>query len=193
MCGPTTGRWRIQRGTTLGLVCAGLPLLGHDFGGWDRAAAVAVLAALVLMLSIRLASQRLSFLVVSSIMIASQLAMHGLLSVTLDRPSAAEMLAYHAHFDASIWTSGTPYLLDRLAQNLLLTLAVVLLLCMLEHNVWTWFRVAALRLLGPVPCLPPPPPTEAPVPQPQDITAVPPSAPTPRWHGRRAPPTPVAA
>lgn len=193
MCGPTTRRWRIRRGATLGLVCAGLPLLGHDFGGWDRAAAVAILASLLLVLGIRLASQQLSFLVMSSIMIASQMAVHSLLSVTLDRPSAAEVWTYHAHFDTSIWTSGTPYLIDRLAQNLLLTLAVVLVLYALEHNVWTWFRVAALRLLRPSPSIPPLFPAETPVARTDDVTAVPPPAPAPRAHGRRAPPLPTAA
>jgi hypothetical protein len=175
------------------LVCAGLPLLGHEVGGWDRAAVMAVLALLLLKLGLRLASQRVSFLALASIMIASQMAVHGLLSVTLDRPSAVEVWTYHAHLDTSVWTSGTPYLVDRLVHNLLLTLAVVLVLYALERNIWTWFCVAALRLLMPIPHLPLLPPPEARVPQPDDITAVPRPAPAPRLHGRRAPPVLYAA
>jgi hypothetical protein len=167
-------------------------LLGHDFGGWDRAG-VAVLATVLLVLGVRLASRQLSFLVMSSIMIASQMAVHGILSVTLDRPSVAEVWTYHAHFDTSVWTSGTPYLLDRLAHNLLLTLAVLLVLYALELNIWTWFRVAALRLLRPIPSIPPLFPAESPALRVDDVTAVPPAAPDPRPHGRRAPPRVAAA
>lgn len=187
------GRWRIRRGATLGLVCAGLPLLGHEVGGWDRAAFMAVFALLLLKLGVRLASQRVSFLVLSGIMTASQMAVHTVLSVTLDRPSAVEVWTYHAHFDSSIWTSGTPYLIDRLAQNLLLTLVVVLVLYILESNVWTWFRVSALRLLVPVPSLPMLPHTEASVPRADDVKVPPRPAPAPRLHGRRAPPVLHAA
>jgi hypothetical protein len=178
----------MRRGAALALVCAGLPLLGHEVGSWYRAAAMAVIALLLLKLGLRLASQRVSFPALASIMIASQAAMHVLLSVTLDRPSAVEVWTYHAHLDTSVWTSGTPYLIDRLVHNLLLTLAVVLVLYALERNIWTWFCVAALRLLMPIPHLPLLPPPEARVPQPEDITAVPRPAPAPRLHGRRAPP-----
>lgn len=175
------------------MVCAALPLLGHDVGGWDRAAIMAVLALLLLRLGIRLASQQVSFLVLSSLMIASQLAVHVLLSVTLDRPSAGQVWTYHAHLDTRIWTSGTPYLIDRLAQNLLLTLAVVLVLYALERNVWTWFHIAALRLLILIPSVAPLPLSEASVPQTDDVTAVPRPAPAPSVHGRRAPPVLYAA
>jgi hypothetical protein len=169
-------------------------LLGDDVEAmWHRAAFVAVFALLLLKLCIRLASQRVSFLALSGIMIASQMVVHALLDVTLDRPSAVEVWTYHAHVDPTIWTSGTPYLIDRLAQNLLLTLAVVLVLYALERNIWTWFGVAALRLLIHLPSLPLLPPAEARVPLTDDGTAVPRPAPAPRLHGRRAPPLLYAA
>jgi hypothetical protein len=179
---------------TLGVVCAGLPLLGHDSEAtWHRAALMALLALLLLKLCLRLASQRVSFPVLSSIMIASQMAVHAVLGVTLDRPSAVEVWTYHAHFDTSIWTKGTPYLVDRLAHNLLLTLAVVLVLYALERNIWTWFRVAALHLLILLPSLPLLPATDPPVPLTDDTTTRPRPAPAPRLHGRRAPPLLCAA
>lgn len=193
MHGPTEGPWRIRRGGTLGLVCATLPLLGHDVGSMEaRAGFVAAVAFVLLAFCIRLASHRLSFPALAGVLVVSQMAIHAVLGVTVDAHTDGQVWTYHAHVAFINWASGAQQAGTSLASNLVVTLAAVLILYALERNIWTWFRVAAVRLLIPVPPIPLLPATDVPLARTDSDSPIPQLAPIPRSRGRRAPPSELA-
>lgn len=154
---PGTGRWRLIRGAVLALVCCGLPLYGYSPDRVaDRGPVIAVMALLACVLGVRVAASQVSFSGLTGAIVTGQLAMHGLLALTIDRPDPAEVWTYHPDLPRLEWLSGAHGTARMLASELLLDLVVAAVLYGCECSVWTWFRLAALRLLSPVPSLAPP-------------------------------------
>ena len=134
------------------LVCCALPLFGHNAArSPDRALAIGVTVIVFFAVGLRLCTRQLSFPCLVGLLIVGQLAMHALLEVIVDRPVRAEVWTYHAHLTTLEWMSGSQGLARMLVSHILLDVLVASVLFGVESNVWTWFRLAALRLLVPLP------------------------------------------
>ena len=134
------------------LVCCALPLYGHQAArSPDRDLAIVATVIVFLGVGLRLCTRQVSVPRLVGLLVLGQLAMHALLEVTIDRPVRTEVWTYHVHFPTFTWVSGSQGTARMLASHLLLDLLVASVLFGVESNVWTWFRLAALRLLTPPP------------------------------------------
>ncbi len=152
MSGPGEGPCRVVRGATLALVCCGLPLLGHNPDRiLNRGSIIGLMILVLVGVGLRLAVRQVSWLSLAGMIIAGQLAMHALLKVTVDRRDPEQVWTYHAHFPPVGWAFGAQGTARMLATHLVLDLLVAAVLYGFESNLWTWFRIAALRVLCPMP------------------------------------------
>ena len=194
MRGPGEGPWRVVRGIALALVCCGLPLFGHNLGrDLDRGAIIGLTILVLLGAGVLLAARQVSFLCLAGVLIAGQMLMHALLEVTVDRRVPGQVWTYHAHVPPLEWASGAQGAGRMLATHLVLDLLAAAVLYGFESNLWTWFRIAALRVLCPMP---------SPVlPLAPDVPVLPPLYDEPSYRplllvsasGRRGPPGPQTA
>ena len=191
---PGQGAWRVIRGGVMTLVCCVLALSGHDaFRDLGRASAIVVLGMGVLGLSLWMVGRQMSFPRLAGLSVIGQLAIHGLLGVTIDRPVPGEVWTYHAHLPALGWMLSAQTAAGVLEEDLLITLLVAAILCGGEYNIWAWFRRAARRLVVAPPQLIPLPTPDAPTLQP--VCAAPTFAPLfcVSGLGRRGPPATALA
>jgi hypothetical protein len=123
---------------------------------------VAVVIAVLLALSMRLASRQASFVGLAGSLVSGQIAVHGALGLLGDgRHWPVE--AFVGHNGSPQWLeslSGVNGTLAMVASHVLIALIAAVLLYGCESNLWAWFRIAALRLIRRILffCVAPPPP-----------------------------------
>jgi hypothetical protein len=122
---------------------------------------VAVVIAVLLALSMRLASRQASFVGLAGSLVSGQIAVHGTLGLLGDgRHGPVE--AFVGHNGSPQWLeslSGVNGTLAMVASHVLIALIAAVLLYGCESNLWAWFRIAALRLIRRILfiCVAPPP------------------------------------
>lgn len=195
MEGPAAGAWRTIRGVALALLCCTAPLVGENaYGVLHRGPHLFALTLAVAAIAVRMAGQQLTFPRVAAVLVVSHVAIHTLLSVTIERRVPGDPWTYRPNVPVPAIVPEGHAEVRIHAANLATILVVAALLYACESNVWIWFRIAALRLLAPVPCLILPPTPDAPVQRPVfELPAFVPRL-VPEAPGRRrGPPSPVAA
>ena len=150
--GPAAGAWRTARGAVLALLCCTVPLLGHNpYGALHRAPDLVALTLLVTAVGVRMAGRQLSYLRVAAVLVVSHVAVHTLLSLSVERPAPGQVWTYRPDAPVPDLVPDAQVEVRVHALNLAVTLAVAAALCALDASLWAWFRLVALRLLCRIP------------------------------------------